>query len=329
MRRRAVGLLVSIALGILGAWLTAGAQQAGKVSRIGMLLGRSADPRLEYDAFRQGLRDLGYVEGRDILVERRYAEGKLERLPGLAAELVRLKVDLLVAVGTLGAEAAKNATRTIPIVFIALVDPVRQGFVSSLARPGGNITGFSILPGTEIAGKRLELLKDAVPNVTRVAVLWNPANPAEGLTFRELQSSARALGVTVQSIEVREPKEFANAFAAMRREHADALHVLDGPFSLTHRRQIVVLAEKNRIPAIYGLREFVDAGGLMAHGASLADLFRRAPTYVDKILKGAKPGDLPVELPRKFDLVVNLKAAKTLGLTIPQSVLLRADEVIQ
>jgi len=312
--------------------LAAEAQQAAKVARIGFLTGTSlsVSPNLPA-AFRQGLRDLGYVEGRNLVIEYRDAEGKFERFPALAAELVALKVDVLVAANSLAALAAKQATRTLPIVFAFAVDPVTDGLVTSLARPGGNVTGLSTLLA-ELVGKRLELLKQAVPGVSRVAVLWQPGAQGER-TEKDLQKeaevAARALGVRVQFVEARGPADFDRAFSDMTRARAGALTVFGSAMFFDERRRLVDLAAKNRLPAVYGLKEYVDAGGLMAYGANVADLFRRAATYVDKILKGAKPGDLPVEQPTKFELVINLKTAKALRLTIPQSLLQRADEVIQ
>ena len=290
----------------------------------------AANPHLR-EAFLQGLRDLGYVEGRNVVIEYRYAEGKLERLPALAAELVALKVDVIVAAGTLAALAAKQATRTLPIVFAAAADPVTDGLVTSLARPGGNVTGLSNL-APELVGKRLELLKQAVPGVSRVAVLWQPGGLGERTEKDMLKGAdvaARALGVRLQFVEARGPADFDRAFSDMTRARAGALTVLGSPMFFTERRRLVDLAAKNRLPAVYTLREFVDAGGLMSYGPNIADLFRRAATYVDKILKGAKPADLPVEQPTKFELVINLKTAKALGLTIPPSLLGRADEVVQ
>ena len=307
------------------------AQQAAKIARIGYLAANlAASPHLP-EAFRQGLRDLGYVEGRNVVIEYRDAEGKPERLPALAAELVALKVDVIVAAGTPPALAAKQATRTLPIVFATAADPVGSGLVTSLARPGGNVTGLSIL-APELVGKRLELLKQAVPGVSRVAVLWQPGDFGERTEKDMLKGAdvaARALGVRLQFVEARGPADFDRAFSDMTRARAGALTVLTSNMFLIERRRLVDLAAKNRLPAVYGGREFVDAGGLMSYGPNLADLFRRAATYVDKILKGAKPGDLPVEQPTKFELVINLKTAKALGLTIPPSLLLRADEVIE
>jgi putative ABC transport system substrate-binding protein len=320
-----------IAGGLLAAPLAAEAQQAAKIARIGYLTPNlAAFPHLQ-EAFRQGLRDLGYVEGGNVVIEYRDAEGKFERLPTLAAELVALKVDVIVAPGTPQALAAKQTTRTLPIVFAAVADPVASGVVTSLAQPGGNVTGTSLL-APELVGKRLEQLKQAVPGVDRVAVLWQPGGLGERTNKNMLQGTevaARALGMRLQFVEARGPENFDRAFSDMTRARAGALTVLPSNMFITERRRLVDLAAKNRLPAVYGLREFVDAGGLMAYGANPADSFRRAATYVDKILKGAKPGDLPVEQPTKFELVINLKTAKALGLTIPPSLLGRADEIIQ
>ncbi len=283
------------------------------------------------EAFRQGLRDLGYVEGRNLVIEYRFAEGKSERLPALAAELVALKVDVIVAVTTPEALAAKKATRTLPIVFVAAADPVTSGLVSSLARPGGNVTGLSsFFP--ELVGKRLELLTQAVPGVSRVAVLWHPGflpERTEKDMLKGAEVTAQALGVRLQFLEARGPADFDRAFSEMTRARAGALTVLGTTMLFNERRRLVDLATKSRLPAVYPWREGVDAGGLMAYGPNIPDLFRRAATYVDKILKGAKPSDLPVEQPTKFELVINLKTAKALGLTIPPSLLGRADEVLQ
>jgi len=284
-------------------------------------------PRL--DAFRQGLRELGWVEGQNLVIDYRSAEGKLDRLPDLAAELVRLKVDIIVAVPTPAAAAAKNAIETIPIVMIGVGDPVGTGLIASLARPGGNATGLSFSVGLEIAGKLLELLKETVPKVRRVAILSNPANPVQPLLIREVNVAARSLGVQLQHLEARGPNEFDGAFAAMAKERVGALLIVADGMLIFHRTRLADLAARSRLPAAYGWREHVEAGGLMSYGPSLRDLFRRAATYVDKILKGAKPADLPVEQPTKFELVINLKTAKALGLTIPQSVLGRADQVIE
>jgi putative ABC transport system substrate-binding protein len=315
----------------LAAPLAAEAQQAAKVARIGYLsTNLAANPHI-HEAFRQGLRDLGYVEGRNVVIEYRDTEGKPERLPALAAELVALKVDVIVAVGNRLALAAKQATRTLPIVFAAVSDPVASGLVTSLARPGGNVTGASIL-SPELVGKRLELLTQAVPGVSRVAVLWLPGALGERTDkdmLKEADVAARALGVRLEVIEARGPADIDRAFSDMTRVRAGALTVLPSNMFLNERRRLVDLAAKHRLPAVYTVREYVDGGGLMSYGANVADLYRRAATYVDRILKGAKPGDLPVEQPTKFELVINLKTAKALGLTIPPSLLLRADQVIE
>jgi len=315
--------------GLLAAPLAAEAQQAGKVYRIGYLSAGSdtSNPRVR-EAFRQGLRELGWVEGQNIIIEYRWAEGRFDRLPDLAAELVRLKVDIIVAPATPAAAAAKKATGAIPIVMIGVGDPVGTGFVASLARPGGNITGSSYSVGLEIIAKQLELLKEAVPKVRRVAILSNPTNPAHPLWMSEIKDAGRSLGVQLQFPEAQGPTEFDGAFAAMAKERAGALLVMaDGMFML-HRTRLADLAAKSRLPSL-GYRELVEAGGLMSYGPSLPDLWRRAATFVDKILKGAKPADLPVEQPAKFELVINLKTAKALGLTIPPSLLARADQVIE
>jgi putative ABC transport system substrate-binding protein len=316
---------------LLAAPLAAEAQQAARVTQIGFLtLNSGANPHLG-EAFRQGLRDLGYVEGRNVVIEYRDAEGKSERFPALAAELVALKVDVIVAPPTLAALAAKQATRTLPIVFIGAADPVTDGLITSLAQPGGNVTGLSAVP-TELVGKRLEQLKQAVPGVSRVAILWQPGGQEERTEkdiLKAAEVAARALGLRLHFVEARSPADFERAFSDMTRARAGALTVLGTSMFTSERRRLVNLAAKNRLPTMYPLREFVDAGGLMAYGPNLPDLFRRAATYVDKILKGAKPADLPVEQPTKFEFVINLKTAKALGLTIPPSVLRRADELIQ
>jgi putative tryptophan/tyrosine transport system substrate-binding protein len=327
-RREFIGTLAG---GLVVAPRASEAQQAAKIARIGYLAPNlTASPHL-HEAFRQGLRDLGYVEGQNIVIEYRSAEGKAERLPALAAELVALKVDVIVVPGTVGVLAAKQATKTIPIVFAVAADPVGSGLVTSLARPGGNVTGLSILT-PELVGKCLELLTQAVPGVSRVAVLWQPGGHGERTdkdTLEGADVAARALGVRLQFVEAKGPADIDRAFSDMTRARAGALTVLGGGMFFGVRRRLVDLAAKNRLPAVYPWRDFVDAGGLMSYGANLADLYRRAATYVDKILKGAKPADLPVEQPTKFELVINLKTAKALGLTIPPSVLGRADEIIQ
>jgi putative ABC transport system substrate-binding protein len=278
-------------------------------------------------AFRQGLRELGYIDGKNIVIEDRYAEGKLDRLPALTAELLRLNIDLIVTVGPAVTRPVTEATSTIPIVMAFDSDPVGSGFVASLARPGGNITGLSSL-SPELSGKRLELLKETVPKLSRVAVLGNPGNMATALNFKEAEVAARAYGLQIQSLEVRGLNDLDSAFSAMTRGRADALLPLGDSVVVFHRERIVNFATKNRLPAMYPNIEWVDAG-LMSYGPDILDNFRRAATYVDKILKGAKPSELPVEQPTKFELIINLKAAKQISLTIPQSVLYRADRVIK
>ncbi len=322
-------LAVVLTLGVLVAPLAAEAQQLAKAPRIGFLGGASPSAAAHLlDAFRQGLRELGYVEGQNIVIEYRWAEGRQERLLGLAAELVGLKVDVIVAPITTAALAAKNATTTIPIVMMVVNEPVRVGLVASLARPGGNITGLAAI-SDELWPKQLELLKETVPMVSRVAVLWNPANPSHGPALKGIVVAARSLGKQPQLHEARGPDEFDSAFAAMTRARAGALLVVADTLFFLHRTRIADLAMKARLPAIYGLREHVEVGGLMAYAADYADLYRRGATYVDKILKGARPAGLPVEQPTKFELVINLKTAKALGLAIPRSVLLRANRVTE
>ena len=305
------------------------AQQPTKVPRIGFLGASSASVlAARIEAFRQGLRDLGYVEGKNIVIEWRSAEGKLDGLPALAAELVRLKVDVIVTTGPAPTRPAKEATSTIPIVMAFDNDPVGNGFVASLARPGGNITGLSTL-APEISGKQLEVLKEIVPRLSRVAVLGSSTTPGNAQSLKETELAAGAFGVKVQYLDVRDPKDIDTAFQATGKGRADAILVLTSPVFNPYRTEIADLAVKNRLPAIYSTPEFVEDGGLMTYGVSLTDLYRRAATYVDKILKGAKPADLPVEQPKKFEFIVNLKAAKQIGLTIPPNVLVRADKVIR
>jgi len=281
-----------------------------------------------WEAFRHGLRDPGYVEGQNIVLEYRFAVGQNERLPALAAVLVHLQVDLLVTSSGAGAHAAKDATEMIPIVMATSGDPVRSGLVASLARPGGNITGLSLMV-TELGGKRLELLKEALPHVSRVAVLWNAGNPASPDELRAIETAARGLGLQLQSLAIRHPNELDSVFAAMTREGAEALIApADGVF-WSHRTRVVTLAAEHRLPAVFEAREFADAGSLMAYGPHVPDNYRRAAVYVDKILKGTKPADLPVEQPVKFEFVINLKTAKALGVTIPPALLFQADEVLQ
>jgi ABC-type uncharacterized transport system substrate-binding protein len=322
-------LLAVLILAGLSTPLAAAAQQPGKVYRIGMLETTSmALNAVNLDAFRQGLRELGYVEGHDLMIEYRSAEGHGERFPELATELVRLKVDLLLTRGTPAALAAKNATEKIPVVMASSGDPLQTGVIAGLARPGGNVTGLSAII-VELTGKRLELLKEVVPGVLRIAVLLNMSNPNNALLWKEIEIAAPSLEVQLQLLDVRKPGDFGEAFDAAIKQRAGALVVGSDALTLANRRPVVDLAAKHRLPAIYSAREFVDAGGLIAYGVSYPHLYRRAAIFVDKIFKGTKPGDLPVEQPTKFELVINLKTAKALGLRIPQSVLIRADEVVQ
>jgi putative ABC transport system substrate-binding protein len=327
MRKSLRLLLIFVALLVGPA--KAQAQQPKKVPRIGYLsvTSPSTNP-VRTEAFRQGLRELGYVEGKNIVIEYRYAEGKLDRLRELAAELVRLKVDVIVTGGSATTPAIKEATVTIPIVMGFDNDPVGSGFVASLARPGGNITGLSAL-APEISGKQLELLKEIVPKLSRVAVLGTSTQPGNSQALREVELAAGTFGVQLQYLDVLGPKEIETAFREASKGHAEAILVLETSIFVLQRPQIADLAVKSRLPAMYSRREFVDDGGLMSYGTNFPDLSRRAATYVDKILKGAKPANLPVEQPTKFELVINLKTAKQIGLTIPQSVLYRADKVMK
>ncbi len=314
---------------VLGGGAIAQAQQPARILRIGILIPASASffsARVE--ALRRRLRELGYVEGKNIVIEYRYAEGKLERLPDLAAELVRLKVDVIVTAGP-ALLAAKKASATIPIVFGNAADPVGSGLVSSLARPGGNITGLSVM-SPDLDGKRLELLKEAFPKVVRVAFLWQSGGDTrENLALTDMEAAAKALGVKLQSLEVRSLDDFDSAFARAKREGAQALITLPNPLLNTQQRQVLDFAAKNRLPAMYPTSEFVEAGGLMSYGPNYADSWRRAADFVDKILKGTKPAEIPVEQPIKFEFIVNLKTAKQIGVTIPPNVLVRADRVIR
>jgi len=305
------------------------AQQPKQVPRIGFLTAAPFSAlAARNEAFRQGLRELGYVEGKNIVIEWRSAEGKLDRLPALAAELMRLKVDVMVTGGVGATRAANEATNTIPIVMTQDPDPVANGFVVSLAHPGGNITGLSTL-APEVSGKQLELLKEVLPRASRVAVLGTSTNPSTAQALREAELAAGAFAVKLQYLDVRGPQDIEAAFRAATKERADAVLMLGGPVLASQRTQIVDLAVKSRLPVIYRIRPDVEDGGLMAYGVSNTDLSRRAATYVDKILKGAKPADLPVEQPKKFELIINLKAAKQIGLIIPPNVLARADRVIK
>ena len=307
----------------------ADAQPAARVPRVGVLSGVAASFAAPYiEAGREGLRELGYVEGRNILGEFRFAGGTASSLPDLAADLVRVKVDVIIAVGDRAVDAAKHATNTIPIVMVAGGDPIRSGFVATLARPSGNITGLSsLLP--EMDAKLLELLKEATPHASRVAVLWNPQSHGGTLGYNAMKAAAPSLGIMLQSLEVRTPDEIDRAFATMMDDRIGAFVVLTDPLTFGQRRRILELAAKHKLPGMYEVREFVNEGGLISYGPSLAAMMRRAAAYVDKILKGAKPADLPVEQPTKFELVINLKIAKALGLTLPPSFLLRADQVIE
>jgi len=326
-RRAFLGALTG---GLLAAPLAVAAQQPATRPRIAYL--GPSSPSLEsqnVEAFRQGLRDLGYIDGQNITIEYRWAEGRDDRLPDLAAELVRLKVDVIVTSGTPGAVAAKQATKTIPIVMASSGDPVLSGLVVSLAQPGGNVTGYSTRPG-ELEGKRLELLKRAAPKVSRVAVLWNPDNRTNHAFYQHTQIAAKTLRVTLQpAVDARRVADFEHAFATIAGARPNALVVLPDRLLLAHRRRIVDFAAHNRLPAMYPYREYVDDGGFMSYGTRYTDLFRAAATFVDKILKGMKPADIPVQQATNFEFIINLKTAKALGLTIPPSLLGRADEVIQ
>jgi ABC-type uncharacterized transport system substrate-binding protein len=314
---------------LLALCFPAGAQQAAKIPRIGFLTATSASAYVSrLEAFRQGLKELGYFEGKNITIEYRYGEEKVDLVPNLAEELVHLKVDIILTGGGTSTRAAKQATVTIPIVMGFDNDPVGSGFVASLARPGGNITGLSTL-APEISGKQMELLKETLPKLSRVAVFENSSAPGNAQALKEIELAAGAFGLKLQYLQVRDAKDIETTFQAAKKGHADAVLVLPSPITFSQRRQIVDLAAISRIPAIYWATEFADNGGLMAYSVSFNDLFRRAAIYVDKILKGAKPADLPVEQPKNFEFVVNLKAAKQIGLTIPPNVLARADRVIR
>jgi putative ABC transport system substrate-binding protein len=331
MERRA---FLAGSLVLLAAPLAVGAQQARRIAKIGILVtGSRGSPEAQMllRAFRQSLHERGYVEGQNIVIEYRWADGKIERFPALASELTRVSVEVIVASNTPAARAAQQATTTIPIVVPVMGDPIRDGLVTSLARPGGNITGTTFI-GPELVPKRLALLKEALPTVSRVAALWHPGAYGERTMsdmMKETEAAAQTQGVYLRRVAVQGAEELDRAFSAITGERVDALIVFPSPMLFTERRRIVGLATKHRLPSMSMAREFVELGGFMSYGASIPDLFRRAATYVDRILKGAKPADLPIEQPTKFELVINLKTAKALGLTIPQSVLLRADEVIQ
>ena len=327
MSKRIIRVVLCALLFALG--FPAQAQQPKKIPRIGYLSASSASfQSFRVEAFRQGLRELGYVEGKNIVIEYRYAEGKHDRLPTLAAELVRLNVDVIVAGGNTVIPPVKEATKTIPIVMTQASDPVASGFVVSLSRPSGNITKLSSV-GTELSGKRLELLKKTVPRLSRMAILRTSTSPNNAQDLKEVELAAGALGVKLQYLDVLSPKDIDTVFRAATKGRAEAFLVLQNPVLISQRSQLADLAVKNRLPAIYYTTQFVEDGGLMTYGVSITDVFRRAATYVDKILKGAKPADLPVEQPKKFEFVINLKAAKQIGLMIPSNVLARADKVIR
>ncbi len=319
---------LAILIGSLGMTGKGIPQQPALPRHVGVLLSAWLPEEKVPQAFRQGLLDAGYSEGRDVVIEWRSANGNYDRLPQLAADLVQRKVEVIVVESTVATQAATRATSTIPIVMAVVADPVGSGLVASLARPGGNVTGLSMMI-TDISAKRLQLLKETDPRLARVAVLWNPETPYSPKVIAELKAAAPSLSMELSFVEVRMAEEFGPAFSAVSRAHAQVLYVIDDPFFFAQRITLLKLASKARLPSIYGGRHFVDAGGLMSYGANFGDLFRRSAGYVDKIFKGAKPGDLPIEQPTTFELVVNLKTAKALGITIPQSILLRADEVIR
>ena len=304
------------------------AQQPASPRRIGVLLVSFSPESKEAQAFRKGLRDAGYDEGRDVVIEWRYANGDYDQVSGLVADLVQRKVDVIVVTTTVAALMVKRATSTIPIVMATVADPLGSGLVASLAHPGGNVTGLSMMI-PDLSAKRLQLLKEVVPQATRVAVLWNPATPWNTKIVEDLKAAAPSLSIELSFASVLRSEEFGPVFSAVSRGHPQALYPIDSPLFFKHRKTLVKLTSKARLPAIYGEREYVDEGGMISYGTSRRDLLRRSATYVDKILKGARPADLPIEQPTKLELVVNLKTAKALGLTIPQSILLRADEVIR
>jgi len=318
---------LAVTVAALSAPVAAAAQQTGGLSRVGFLFYGSSGPAPEIEAFRKGLAEAGYVEAQTVAIEYRFAGGRPERLPELAAQLVALRPSVIVAPGTPAAVAAKQATAEIPIVFVGVADAVGSGLAASFARPAANVTGLTS-NSAQLGGKRLELLKAVVPKASRIAVLYNPGDSSNVLASKDLEQSAPALGLTLQRVEVRKPAEFEGAFASMTRQHAQALFGAAGLLTTPHRDVLVQLAAKARIPAIWGERQFVESGGLMSYAADFYDQIRRSATYVDKILKGAKPGDLPIEQPTKLDLIINLKTAKALGLAIPPSLLLQADRVI-
>ena len=323
MRRR--DFIAFFGGGLAALPLVARAQQSAKIWRIGFIAHRYEK---FYDPLFQGLRELGYAEGQNLIVERRYAEGHVERFKDFASEMVRLKVDVIIVVTTPAAFAARNETTTIPIVHPAAIDPVGTGLIASLAHPGGNVTGLAVL-NAETSAKRLELLREVVPGLSRGAVLWNAANPANGLAWKETEGAGRALGVALQSQEVRAPKDFDGAFAAIAQQHPDILLVLQDALTLEYRKEIIGFALRERIPGMYVGKEWVEEGGLMSYGDRLPERYRRAADLVDRILKGAKPADLPVEQPTTFELAINLKTAKAIGLTLPPAFIARADQVVE
>jgi putative ABC transport system substrate-binding protein len=329
MDRRA--FIAGATLGLLAAPLAAEAQPPTRVFRLGLLGGStptSPEASHVWEGFFQGLRDLGYVEGQNVVIEGRFYEDRIERLPALAADLVRLQVDVIVAGAAPAPEVAKRTTSTIPIVMANHTDPVGSGLVASLVKPAGNVTGLSMV-SPELRGKQLQLLKETVPRLTRVAGLSNPTVPLYAREAEELEAAARSLKVELQFVDARTPSELPDAFSAATKARAGALIVLGGSMFFAHRARVSELAAKSRLPAMYGLREYAEVGGLMVYGVSVRDSFRRAAGYVDRILKGAKPGDLPIEQPTKFELVINLKTARALGLTVPPALLQRADQVIE
>ncbi len=329
-RRRLLLALFALAacLGLFGLPSAADAQQPASQRRVGVILVGFSPESKNAQQFRQGLQDAGYVEGRDVVIEWRYANGEYAQAPELIADLIQSKVDVIVVDSTVTAQVAKRASSTIPIVMALVANPVGSGLVANLAHPGGNVTGLSLMI-PDISAKRLQLLKETIPRLTRVAVLWNPDTPYHPKVIEELKAAAPPLSIELSFVGVRRPEEFGLAFSAVSRAHAQALYVIEDPFFFNHRTTIFKLALKARLPAICGEREYADVGGLMSYGPNRGDVLRRSAGYVDKILKGNKPSDLPIEQPTKFELVVNLKTARALGVTIPQSILLQADEVIR
>ena len=332
LRRALLAIGVVLSLHVADIACAADVRQPGRSARIGVLTTGSQKLLAQFgvlEPFFQQLRKLGYVEGRNLVVDYRFAEGEPDRLPELAAELVRLKVDVILTAGPAAARAAKNASSTVPIVFTFVGDAVAEGLVESLARPRANLTGVAISGGVEIVGKRIQLLREAVPSIKRIGVLWNPGNPSHAVIMQEMPEVARAAGVALRAFEVRRPEDFDAFFASAARDHVDGLVVLEDVIIALRAKELTEFAARSRTPTIYGATEFVKVGGLMSYQTSFATASEQAATYVDKILKGAKPSDLPIEQPTKFDLVINVSAAKALGLAIPQSLLLRADDVIQ